>query len=124
MHQGKSGRASSDFPNPVSEVTPQKGPESYAIGVSDPRGDLFYTFGGGLQKMHGAFDTQLLEIRQWRLPQHGLHPASEGSLARTGGCRGIVERKPICEPAARPALEPLDERIGVGKMIGEDIGGL
>jgi len=106
------------------EVTPQKSPESYAIGVSDTRRDLIYTLGGCLQEMHGAFDAQLLKIREWRLPHNGLHAASEGSLARPGGCRGIVERKPMRKPASCPALEPLDERIRVGKMIGEDIGGL
>jgi hypothetical protein len=61
--QGESGRASSDFPNPVPEVTPQKGPKSHAIGVSDARRDLFYTFGGRFQEVHRAFHAQFLEIR-------------------------------------------------------------
>jgi hypothetical protein len=47
----------------VPEVTTQKSPESYAIGVSDSRSDLFYTLGGCLQQMHRAFHPQFLEIR-------------------------------------------------------------
>jgi hypothetical protein len=74
--------------------------------------------------MHRSLYTQLLKIGQWRLPQHGLHTASQRSLARSTCSRGIVERKAFREPAPRPPLEPLDERIGVGKMIGEDISGL
>lgn len=45
------------------EVTPQKSSESYAIGVSDSRSDLFYTLIRRLQQMHRALHTQLLEIR-------------------------------------------------------------
>jgi hypothetical protein len=45
------------------KVTPQKSPQSYAIGVSDSRSDLFYTLIRRLQQVHRAFHTQLLEIR-------------------------------------------------------------
>ena len=45
------------------EVAAQKSPKSDAIGVSDSRSDLLYTFIRRLQQMHRAFHTQLLEIR-------------------------------------------------------------
>ena len=61
----ESSSASSDFLNPIPKVTPQKGPESYAIGVSDSRSDFFYTLVSRLQQMHRALHTQLLEVRQW-----------------------------------------------------------
>ena len=57
VDRSHSGGVSSDFLNAVAKVTPQKGPKSYAVGVSDSRGDFFYTFGGGLQQMNGAFHT-------------------------------------------------------------------
>jgi len=47
------------------KVTPQKSPESYAIGVSDSRSDLFYTLAVVFSRYTGAFHTQLLEIRSW-----------------------------------------------------------
>ena len=62
---GASGSPSSDFLNPIPKVAPQKSPESYAIGVSYSRSDLFYTLIRRLQQMHRALYTQLLEIREW-----------------------------------------------------------
>jgi hypothetical protein len=43
------------------KVTPQKSPESDAIGVSNTRSDLINTLGSRLQQMHCAFHAQLLE---------------------------------------------------------------
>ena len=53
---GESGSGSSDFLDPMSEVTPQKGSESYAIGVSHSRRDLFYALIRRLQQVHCALD--------------------------------------------------------------------
>jgi hypothetical protein len=69
---------------------PQKSPERYAIGVSDSRSDFFQALVSGLQQMHRALHTQFLEIRHGRLPQHGVHAASQCLLTRSGGWRGIV----------------------------------
>jgi hypothetical protein len=43
------------------KVTPQKSPESDAIGVSNTRSDLINTLGSRLQQRSCAFHAQLLE---------------------------------------------------------------
>src|ERR1700732_3684450 len=119
-----SGRASSDLLNALPKMTPQKRPERYAVGVSDACSDLFYAFIRRFQQMYRALHTQLLEIRERRLPQDRLHAARQRSLTRSGGCSGILKRKPMRKPSSRPALEALHEFVRVRKMIDKDIGGL
>lgn len=47
------------------KATPQKTPESHAIGVSDSGSNLFHRLTRRLQQMHRALYSQLLEVRQW-----------------------------------------------------------
>jgi hypothetical protein len=61
--EAESRRASSDFLDSIPKMTPQKRPESYAIGVSDLPSNLIHTLGGRFQQMHRALHAQLLEIR-------------------------------------------------------------
>lgn len=116
--------ALSDFSDAMSKVPPQKGSERYGVGVSDSSSDLFHAVIRGLQEVHRALHAQLLEIRQGRLSEDGLHAASQCSSARSGGCRSVVERKSPLQTSARPALEALNEWIRVRQMIDENIGRL
>lgn len=45
-------RTPSDFLNALSQATPEKSPESYAIGVSNSIGDIINGLIGRLQKVH------------------------------------------------------------------------
>ena len=45
----------------------------------------------------------------------------EGARADGQGIRHQPQGKVLAEPVARPSLEPLYQRVGVGDMVGDDV---
>lgn len=79
---------------------------------------------GGPEQVHGTLDAQVLEVRQRALVEHRAHAARQRALAGAYGTRRVVEREALVEPATRPLLEALDERVGMREVVGDDVGGL
>ena len=82
---------SPDFSYSDVEPTPQECSQRRAVVISDPRGYFLDARVGGSQEVHRPFHPEALKIRQRRLPEHAVHVAREGSLARPRGLGRIVE---------------------------------
>src|SRR5580704_12051162 len=118
--RGDSPVARAKFPYAAPEFSPEQRAERDSIRIANFGSDPIHTAVTGMQQMHGAFDAQILEIRQWRLAEHGPQAARQGPLACTRTARRVRQREASPEIAAGPFLEALDQRIVVGQMIRND----
>ena len=66
-------------------------------------------------------DAQVLEEGQRRLAEHGLHAPLQGARADRERVRRVVQREAPREALAGPALEALDQRIGMREVVGNDV---
>src|ERR1700680_2062674 len=110
-------QAAADFANAAAEPPAQQRSQSHAFGIADFGADLVHASMAGPEKVHRALYPQVLEEGERRLAQHALHPARQGALAGGERLRGLVEREAFSQASARPALEPLCQRIGIGQMV-------
>src|SRR5262245_50092423 len=74
--------------------------------------------------MYSVLHSQILKIGERGFAHDSFHSSSQSSFACAGGLCGLIEGKPFGESTPCPAFELLDHRVGVRKMVGENIGGL
>src|SRR6202030_1384566 len=110
-------QAAADFAHAAAELPAQQRSQSHSFGIADRGADLVDAGVAGPEKVHRALYPQVLEEGERRLAQHALHPARQGALAGAQRLRGLVEREAFSQTSARPALEPLYQRIGLGQMV-------
>jgi hypothetical protein len=106
-------QAPADFAHAAAEPPAQQRSQSHAFGIADFDADLIDVGLAGPEKVHRALYPQVLEEGERRLAQHALHPARQGALAGAQRLRGLVEREAFSQASARPALEPLYQRISM-----------
>ena len=61
--------------------------------------------------------TEILKIRKWRFPEHRPQPTRKCPLTGAGGRSCFAKREAFAQPMSRPALEPLDQRVRMRKVI-------
>src|SRR5271170_2744235 len=65
----------------AAEPAAQQVTQGDGIGIADLARDSLDAFAGRLQQMDCAFDSQILEIGQRRLAQHGAQSSRQGARA-------------------------------------------
>ena len=74
--------------------------------------------------MHRALDPEIPDMGERGFADDFAHPPRQGARAGVERDRGGLEAKPLTEMVARPAIKSLAERVGMGQVIGDDVGAL
>jgi len=72
------------FAHAASEPSPQERAQGYAVGVADHGGDALDVVIGGLEQMHSALHSPVLEVGQRRLAECILEAARQRAFAGGG----------------------------------------
>src|ERR1700761_880049 len=98
----------SEIAHAAAQTLAQQRAQGGAVDIADLGRDRLDIEPAAMEQRLRALDAQILEIRERRFAEHRLAAALQRARAGRERAGGILQRKPVLQMLARPALEACD----------------